>query len=47
MLSINYKSENLSTLNIEYARLIEGDEDILEWKTFDETGIVMNIPSEI
>ena len=36
LLSINYKSENLSTLNIEYARLIEGDEDILEWKTFDE-----------
>jgi len=36
ILSINYKSENLSTLNIEYARLIEGDEDILEWKTFDE-----------
>ena len=35
-MSINYKSENLSTLNIEYARLIEGDEDILEWKTFDE-----------
>jgi len=39
LLSINYKSENLSSLNIEYARLIEGDEDILEWKTFDENWV--------
>jgi len=35
-LKIKTKSENLSTINIEYARLLEGTEDILEWKAFDE-----------
>ena len=39
ILSINTKTENLSTLEIEYARLIENNEDILEWKTFDENWI--------
>ena len=39
ILSIKSKSENLSALEIEYARLVEGDEDILEWKTFDEDWI--------
>ena len=42
LLSIYFKSENLSALNIEYARLIEGNEDILEWKAFDETWIEGN-----
>ena len=35
-LSIQYKSENFSSLDIEFARLDENDEDILEWKSFDE-----------
>ncbi len=35
-LSIKEKSENLSSLGIEYARLDENNEDILEWKSFDE-----------
>ena len=35
-LSIKEKSENLSSLRIEYARLDENNEDILEWKSFDE-----------
>ncbi len=39
ILSINSKSENLSSLEIEYARLVENNEDILEWKTFDENWI--------
>lgn len=37
--TIDLKSENLSTLSVEYARLIEGNEDILEWKAFDENWI--------
>jgi len=39
ILSINSKSENLSVLEIEYARLVENNEDILEWKAFDENWI--------
>lgn len=39
ILSIQTKSENLSNLKIEYARLIENNEDILEWKRFDEDWI--------
>ena len=39
ILTIDLKSENLSTLGVEYARLIEGNEDILEWKAFDENWI--------
>ena len=35
-LSIKEKSENLSSLDIEFARLDENNEDILEWKSFDE-----------
>ena len=35
-LSIKEKSENLSSLDIEFARLEENNEDILEWKSFDE-----------
>ena len=35
-LSIKERSENLSSLDIEFARLDENDEDILEWKSFDE-----------
>ena len=39
VLTIDLKSENLSALGVEYARLIEGNEDILEWKAFDENWI--------
>ena len=39
IVSIKSKSENLSTLDIEYARLVENNEDILEWKAFDNNWI--------
>ena len=39
ILTINSKSENLSAIEIEYARLVENNEDILEWKKFDENWI--------
>lgn len=39
LLSIDSKSENLSALGIEYARLVENNEDILDWKAFDENWI--------
>jgi len=42
VLSIKSKSENLSTIDIEYARLVENNEDILEWKAFDENWIDEN-----
>ena len=35
-LSIKDQSENLSSLNIEFARLNENNEDILDWKPFEE-----------
>ncbi len=39
VLSVEYKSEELSELEIEYSRLSENNEDILEWKPFDEEWI--------
>ena len=39
VLSVEYKSEELSELEIEYSRLNENNEDILEWKSFDEEWI--------
>ena len=39
VLSIEYKSEELLELEIEYARISENNEDILEWKPFDEDWI--------
>ena len=38
-LLIKSQSENLSSLTVEYARIDEGYEDILEWKSFDENWI--------
>ena len=36
-LFIEYKSENLSEIKLEIARLIEGTEDVLVWNTIDES----------
>ena len=38
-LSIKDQSENLSSLDIEFARLDENNEDILDWKPFEEEWI--------
>ena len=42
LLTIKNKSENLSNIKVEYATVIEGDEEILKWKPIDDAWIEEN-----